>query len=611
MVELAYPQAQLITSSRLLRLGEGIEFRCHLPPHLEAGELVVYPRYLEQADPGPAFRAGCDLSWVEGMPHEKLPLQARDGIASASYQPREPGSYLACWRVGGETLYRYFAAIEDDWVVLRFSTFEQLQADPPLHATGIAVDYRLPVDRFDPADPLFREFLDYHRRFGCSVLPLLPDTPDLSHEERLAAYGAALERARRLMPDPSNSRSARLEMHHPLDPGYTQALSALGVNDHCGLFEANARPWLGMPEFPYFSSPVDCRKVNQEPGGQVVAHQWDFCAGWHFIGPVSWHFKAAAGNWEMAERCVRTGLDELANAARLSGHPVFAVPLYDGVTPPGYPNPVFRYRPEVPRRGPAEDRAPALDPWTRFDGEAGDDAGMRDFVEQYQRLVAFGFPKQHRVAFARSIDIADYFRRHFRVTPRTVFVSSTDHLLHDMWWLCHWCNDYQLIPRQRLPWLTRMSTVMGQRRDGVTRYKDPLSCEYVLVEDQSCSIRFERECPNPIWWFDYTRQEAGPQGSASEPTEIPDVRVRLHPWQRSGAQLATQVALETTARFPGYAICLWGLPEEVDPDAPVVTSARGEAVLARNLAGEWHLVLRFDLEPGARIDLRLGRKELA
>jgi len=50
---------------------------------------------------------------------------------------------------------------------------------------------------------------------------------------------------------------------------------------------------------------------------------------------------------------------------------------------------------------------------------------MLDFIEKYQWLVAFEFPKRHPVAFARSIDIADYYRRHFRVTPRTVFVSRT------------------------------------------------------------------------------------------------------------------------------------------------------------------------------------------
>ena len=65
-------------------------------------------------------------------------------------------------------------------------------------------------------------------------------------------------------------------MQGDLDPGYTEALAELGINDFCGLAAANGKPWLGMPEFPYFCSSVDCRKANQEEGGPVFGHQWDF-----------------------------------------------------------------------------------------------------------------------------------------------------------------------------------------------------------------------------------------------------------------------------------------------------------------------------------------------
>ena len=33
--------------------------------------------------------------------------------------------------------------------------------------------------------------------------------------------------------------------------------------------------------------------------------------------------------------------------------------------------------------------------------------------------MAFEAPKQHKVAYALSVDIADYYRRHFETTPRT------------------------------------------------------------------------------------------------------------------------------------------------------------------------------------------------
>jgi len=791
------PQPQLLTSSRLLKLGESIEFTLTIPEGGETGEFVVFPQYLERAEPGEAFVAGGDLRWVERLPHERLSPVFDAGRAVVRYTPGKPGSYLARWRVGGETLYRYFSAIEDHWVILRFSTFGDLESEPTLHATGLPLDYRLPAERFVPEDALLRKFVGYQRLYGDSVIPHLPDTPKLTPEERLAQYGAMLVRARELLPDPSSTRSARVECYHDLDPGYVEALAQLGVNDQCGLWEANANPWLGMPEFPYFASPLDCRKMNQGPGGDVVAHQWDFCGGWHFIGPVSWHYKVAEGRWEPAERCVRQGVEELRNLAQMSGHPAFAVPLYDGLVGPGYPNPLFRYSlPEprpfagsvtqvfiAPRALTADEIAavrrdgvrslpdalaaypcdegqgdrihdasgrgtdgvlvdgvtwgegptgPALrldgtghgvrmerpvpldgtdftiglwvkpaatqhgnanllsshndegganrrgvsieqdgahtnrftliggtgndwagpgvatqlqaDVWQHFvivrhgarithyldgevsaQGEVGEepfrratdvlrlgnwargegeaDEAMRRFIERYQRFIAFEVPKQYPVAFARSIDIADYYRRHFAATPRTIFVSETDHVLYDMWWLCTWGGQGILVPRERIPWLTRISTIMARRREG-PYLKDPLSHEYVLVEDQRRSIRFERECPNPIWWSDYTHQERGPEGSAITHTETPDVTVVRAPWERHGKRLTTTLRMETEARFADYAICLWGLPADFDPTAPIETNAK-EHLLAWNRAGEHHLVLGFDLRPGAEVRVTL------
>jgi hypothetical protein len=501
----------------------------------------------------------------------------------------------------------------------------------------------------------------------------------------------------------------------------------------------------------------------------VVAHQWDFCGGWHFVGPVSWHYKAAAGDWAQAEHCLRQGMDEFALAARMSGHPIFAVPLYDGVTPAGYPNPSFRYQVAEPRRFCGEVRevfisdraldettirrvmrsgvgaapsarvawplggglslpsgeapetqeavalgseftlgcwvkpAAAQDPWAnllsshnndpqgnhrgvsleqdghrtnRFyliggvgDGWVGvdtqtqltagewqhfavirrgrdlvhylngrvsaqgsvpdtpftpatdpfrlgdwarggtaDSQPMRAFVERYQRFIAFELPKQHKVAFARSIDIADYYREHFARTPRTVFSSRTDHLLYDRWWLCNWCSRNELITLQRLPWDTRVSS-LHELRDGPHPFKDPLSTEYLLVEDHRRSIRFERECPNPIWWFDYTRQERGPDGSAIDYVRTPDVVVERSAWEHTADGLTLTLTMQTQATFPDYALCVWELPGQAAGSR--VRSTAEEFLLARNRAGEMHLVLFFDLEPGAVVRVTLDETRSA
>ena len=342
-------QPQWRTGPRLLKLGEQIDFEFFVPPAVRAGDLQIFPQYLEHAQPADFSPTTGDLGWLQELEHEEIQLTFSGGRALASYTPRAPGSYLARWQAGTETMYRYFAAIEDHWIVLRMSTFVDLETEPTLHATGIPLDYRLPVKRFDPRDPLYVKFLGYHRLFGDAIIPHLPDTPQQTPDERVKQYGEALRRVRSLMPDAQDVRSARVEMHHDLDPGYTRAFMQLDLNDHCGLNEANAKPWLGMPEFPYFASPIDCRKMNQDAGGSVLAHQWDFCGGWHFLGPVSWHYKASSGDWSQAEQCVRRGVAELENLAELSGHPAFAVPLYDGLVGAGYPNPAFVYDVGQPR----------------------------------------------------------------------------------------------------------------------------------------------------------------------------------------------------------------------------------------------------------------------
>lgn len=68
-------------------------------------ELTIYPRYLETAKPGSKFKAGGDLHWLDGLPSETIPLRFSDGRATLTYKPKTPGSYIAKWRVGAETLY--------------------------------------------------------------------------------------------------------------------------------------------------------------------------------------------------------------------------------------------------------------------------------------------------------------------------------------------------------------------------------------------------------------------------------------------------------------------------------------------------------------------------
>jgi len=590
------------TSSRLLKLGESISFHFCVPEGLSSSDLIIYPRYLENAQPGEAFKAGGDLNWVKELEHETINLEFINNHALLTYQPSLPGSYLAVWLVGDETFYRYFSVVEDDYIVLAFSTFFGLESEPSLHATGIPLDYRLPIDAFDLENPTFNKLLGYNQRFGDLIVPLFDDTPTLIHEERVKLYGEGMQRVRKLMPDPNDTRSIRVEAHHEADPGYPRAFTEIGVSDHCGLWEANCKPWLGMPEFPYYSSPDDCRKMDQSDIGSVVSHQWDFCGGFHFLGPVQWHYGASEGRMEVTEECLRRGMDEFANLAEMSGHPAFVTPLYDGIEKntafgvyssgypdPTYPNPVFQ------------------------DGYGTDQ--IFQYIEDYQRLFAFDFTKKYKVVYARSMDIVDYYLRHYKTTPRTVHVSKTPHILYDAWWTQGTVANYGvMVTPEKIPWITKVSTVHKMRKaailpglQGLIPLKDPMSCEFILIEEPKRAIRFERECPNPIWWFDYTRNEVNQDGSIINAIETPDVLIMRSQSYNEKAGLTIDLTMNTVEYFPRYAIALWNLPVSYDSQSNDIDTNASNYELVKNTDGEVHMILHFDLEPDAQIRLILRK----
>ena len=80
-----------------------------------------------------------------------------------------------------------------------------------------------------------------------------------------------------------------------------------------------------------------------------------------------------------------------------------------------------------------------------------------------------------------------------------------------------------------------------------------MSYEYILVEDQKRSIRFERESANPIWWFDYTNQQRESEGSSITHIETPYVVVVRSGWRRQGDRLTMDLKMltDSSSAFPG------------------------------------------------------------
>ena len=234
--------------------------------------------------------------------------------------------------------------------------------------------------------------------------------------------------------------------------------------------------------------------------------------------------------------------------------------------------------------------------------------------------------KEFPLVFARSIDMADYFRRHVKTTPRTVFVSRTDHIFYDMHWHNLWAGRHELVTRERLPWLTRISTIHKLRRTDHGA-KDPMSYEYIIFEDQKRSIRFERESPNPIWWFEYTDHgpEAMRKGGVIPWRETPDVDVvqitesdasgvgrppQLPKWESTEHGMSIRLKMLTKSTFEDYHLALWGVPESFvsRPDERRISSNAKEVVSVKSRDGEVHFIVRFDLKPDAILQLEIRDK---
>jgi len=583
-------QPQWLTGPRLLRMGESIEFRLFLPAGMEGGTLEVFARYLEQASPGTAFQPGGGLGWLGAQKPESLPLESHDGEAVVAYLPKSPGNYLARWRVGGETLYRYFSVVEDDWIVVNFATFFDLNPKPSLHDTGIPLDYHLPIDRLQAENPLYREMLHHQRFYGDLIVLEHGDMPDTTQAQRVEAFGGVREKARGLFPDGNDLRAIRVCANHEYDPGYVETFQALGVNDHCGLWEPDGAWWLGMPEFFYFSSPEDCRRINQGQGGSVVGHAWDFCAGFHFLGPTSWHYAAALGDWATAKACLTQGLEEARNLAELSGHPAFITPLYDGTAP-------FDYAGHVQFKKAAE-------------GFPGRPSSV--FAEEYLRFMAFEVPKKHKLVFGRTLDMADYFRRHYTVTLRTVFVSKTNHALYDGWWSGDRWHLGMTLRNRWLAWdmkpsrMRQLREALGKMSEALVRNKDKRAEELIVVEEQTRSIRFERECIFPIWWFDYAALTRTPKGSpAVECVEVPDLNVDRSEWVWEGRDLTMTLKIKGEREVKDLPVCLWGIPAKWEQDLSKIQTNAKEIIPVKNTDGEFHLVLFLDIKPETELRVRI------
>ena len=189
-----------------------------------------------------------------------------------------------------------------------------------------------------------------------------------------------------------------------------------------------------------------------------------------------------------------------------------------------------------------------------------------------------------------------------------MFVSKTDHVHYDKWWLCTWGNESRLVPSEELAWGTQVSRLHAERDASRRMFKDPLSYEYIQVEDARRSMRFEYACPNPIWWFDYTEEERGPQGSTITATKTPDVQITRSEWTRANDEWTLTLQMQSAVSFADYAIALWHLPDGLDPNVANIRTDAKECIVAWNRLGEHRLILVFDLVPDMDLNIAIAAR---
>jgi hypothetical protein len=131
-------------------------------------------------------------------------------------------------------------------------------------------------------------------------------------------------------------------------------------------------------------------------------------------------------------------------------------------------------------------------------------------------------------------------------------------------------------------------------REAVRPSEDPLSYEYILVDDQRRQMRFERDCPNPVWWFDTTHTLREPVGSAISWVNTSDVDIHRSRSTCNGDSRSIRLRMRSQRSFRDYAICPWRLPGPFAGDHPQVKTDAREFILVKDAAGELHLVLMFD-----------------
>ena len=173
----------LTVDRRLVNAGEPVKFSLAVDPVMaEEADFRIFPRYLENCDPQEARHCSERLAWLDDISSVSFEL-SDSGTTELTYTPDQPGNYIARFRTPEKTLYRYFAAVTELYLIYRMEAYgrhEPPKEDEELRNGGFPIDWALDstcLDTLlDPNIGHLKKALEYQETFDDLILPWFSKT---------------------------------------------------------------------------------------------------------------------------------------------------------------------------------------------------------------------------------------------------------------------------------------------------------------------------------------------------------------------------------------------------------------------------------------------------
>lgn len=563
---------------RLTDVGERIRFTLTGDASMSSDmDFAIFPRYLEECDPDQARRSCVPLAWLDGNPSIPLEPTFHDCYAELEYTPERPGNYIARVRFGEKTFYRYFAAVDEQYLVYRMEGYGTLRLKEHVAGMrngGFPIDWVIPTDedRLQPAlehgNGDLEQLLVYQDVFADLLMPGFYGAKSLVENQGIRALrehlGDVVERMRK-----AGIRVDRAVNDWTALPSAVEEYARAGFDVVDGIIP-EGETHRGAPWFPYWMADREFLSPAEGPS-QTLGMIMDFCAGFHFHGPPDFHMAASMCNWQIAAPHADLAAREHVLIAENSGSgPVFVPTLF-----------VFGY-PKWTQQWPDSD-------WTQ-----GQEI---EFCQSFLDDTAFEHARKYPIVFARCTDIADYMRRHPEPQPRRILSSVTRDWRYDRFWSPEWCNLGVDAYRDVLPFNDSLEDIRA-RRPAV--WAKPTSRELIYYEDSVHQCRFEYACPKPMLWYSYDDHRRTAEFGSRPETDVPDPEITMET-RIDQAGFDVRYRIQNGREFPNYKLAVWHIPREFAQCSPQTNAS--EFVRVRNSEDDYRGILVFDLKPEMEVRL--------